>query len=342
MSTVPPRELIRVLVLMGGPDAEREVSIMSGTEVARALALNPSLAVTPLTVVRTTVEELLAHRPTVIFPIVHGPWGEGGPLQEILETLERTAGIPFVGPRAKPAAIAMDKLATKLIASAIGIRTPRSRQITRGEPLDLQPPLVLKPSNDGSSVDLRICRTDEEVASGRAELELHRPHLMAEEYINGREMTVGIVDGEVLPIIEIIPSVAFYDYEAKYIRNDTRYQLDPDLPDSVAQEMRSATARIFDAIGLRDVARADFMVDTHGAWFLEINTAPGMTTHSLIPMASRHRGVDMTALCSSLVQTAMARARAPRRQQCSSTTTSSNSPLASRQHCSPASPQSTP
>jgi len=191
------------------------------------------------------------------------------------------------------------------------VRTPRSRQLVRGEPLDLSAPLVLKPSNDGSSVDLRICRTDEEAARARAELEVRRGHLMAEEYIAGREMTVGIVNGEVLPIIEIVPNataVEFYDYEAKYTRDDTQYVLEPSLPAAVADEMRTATMRVFDALGLRDVARADFMVDERGAWFLEINTAPGMTTHSLIPMASRHRGIDMPELCATLVRAAMARA----------------------------------
>ena len=300
----------RVLVLMGGPDAEREVSLMSGAEVTKALVASAQFEVLPRTIVRTTAEDILAERPDAIYPILHGPWGEGGPLQEILEGIERTHGIGFVGPRAKPAATAMNKVATKSIAASVGVRTPRARQVVRGEPLDLAAPLVLKPSNDGSSVDLRICRTDAEVAAARAELEPRREHLMAEEYIRGREMTVGIVNGEVLPIIEIVPNVEFYDYEAKYTRDDTRYVLDPELPAGVADEMRAATRRVFDAVGLRDVARADFMVDARGAWFLEINTAPGMTTHSLVPMASRHRGVDTPQLCASLVRAAMARAGA--------------------------------
>lgn len=303
----------RVVVLMGGPDAEREVSIMSGTQVAQALVASGAFEVVPMTIVRTGADGILSERPDAIFPIVHGPWGEGGPLQEVLESIERTHGVGFVGPKAKPASIAMNKIATKTVAASVGVRTPRSRQLVRGEPLDLTAPLVLKPSNDGSSVDLRICRTDQEAARARAELEVRREHLMAEEYIRGREMTVGIVNGEVLPIIEIVPNataVEFYDYEAKYTRDDTQYVLEPKLPAAVAEEMRTATKRVFDALGLRDVARADFMVDERGAWFLEINTAPGMTTHSLIPMASRHRGVDMPELCASLVRAAMARASA--------------------------------
>jgi D-alanine-D-alanine ligase len=306
------RRALRVLVLMGGPDAEREVSLMSGAEVAKALASTGRFEVLERVIERTSAEELLALRPDVIYPVVHGPWGEGGPLQEILEALALSHGIPYVGPRPLAAAIAMDKLRTKVMAAAVGVRTPRARELRPGEALDLDPetlgsPVVLKPSNDGSSVDLRICRTGEALRAARAELEAKRPHLMAEEFIRGREMTVGIVNGEVLPIIEIVPAVEFYDYEAKYFRDDTRYVVDPELPEAHANEMRDATRAVFSRIGLRDAARADFMVDERGAWFLEINTAPGMTTHSLVPMASRHRGVDMPELCASLVDAAWSR-----------------------------------
>ncbi len=311
-STASSANRPRVLVLMGGPDAERDVSIMSGTEVAKALASTGEFEVIAETVTRPTAAEILAHRPDAIYPILHGPWGEGGPLQAILEQIAANHGIGFVGPRSKPASIAMDKLATKFLASGAGVRTPRARQVRAGETLDLQAPIVIKPSNDGSSVDLRICRTADEIKQARAELEPKREFLMAEEYVKGREMTVGIVNGEVLPIIEIVPAVQYYDYQAKYFRDDTRYVVDPEISAAAAEEMRNATKRVFSAIGLRDIARADFIVDERGAWFLEINTAPGMTTHSLVPMASRHRGVDMPELCASLVRSAMSRVRRPR------------------------------
>ena len=314
MSAVTHSPHPRVLVLMGGPDAERDVSIMSGTEVAKALESTGAFNVTALTVDKPTIEDLFAHSPDVIYPVLHGPWGEGGPLQEILETLSALHGIGYVGPKARPAAIAMDKIATKAFASQAGVRTPRARQLRRNDGIDLVTelgaPLVLKPSNDGSSVDLRICRTPQEIREARALLEVRREFLMAEEFIQGREMTVGIVNGEVLPIIEIIPAVEYYDYQAKYFRDDTRYVLEPALDERITAEMRTFTQAIYAAIGLRDVARADFIVDERGAWFLEINTAPGMTTHSLVPMASRHRGVDMPQLCADLVRAALQRRRA--------------------------------
>ncbi|MBI1303265.1 MAG: D-alanine--D-alanine ligase [Phycisphaera sp.] len=297
----------RVLVLMGGPDAEREVSLNSGAEVAKALEEGGAFEVVPLVIDRIDLEGLRAQRPNLVYPVLHGPWGEGGELQRILEQLEEEDGVPFVGPKSRPAAIAMNKLATKMHAMRLDIRTPRAREVLRRELIDIDPPLVLKPSNDGSSVDLRICRDQQEVMIARAELEAKRPSLMAEEYIEGREMTVGIVNGEVLPIIEIIPATEYYDYEAKYNRDDTRYLVDPELDPEVAEEMRGATRAIFAALGLRDVARADFIVNAQGAWFLEINTAPGMTTHSLVPMAARHTGVEMPEFCTSVARAALTR-----------------------------------
>jgi D-alanine-D-alanine ligase len=150
------------------------------------------------------------------------------------------------------------------------------------------------------------------VARGRAELEPRRSALMAEQYIAGREMTVGIVDGVALPVIEILPATAFYDFEAKYYRDDTRYVLDPEMPAGVLRDMRDATEAIYREIGLRDAARADFMIDERGAWFLEINSAPGMTTHSLVPKAARHRGTDMPELCGGFVRRALGRREALR------------------------------
>lgn len=297
----------RVLVLMGGTDAEREVSLNSGAEVARALAEGGAFEVVPLVIDRIDIEGLRAQRPSLVYPVLHGPWGEGGELQKILERLEEEDGVPFVGPKSRPAAIAMNKLATKMHAMRLDIRTPRAREVLRRELIDIDPPLVLKPSNDGSSVDLRICRDQQSVMIARAELEPKRPSLMAEEYIEGREMTVGIVNGEVLPIIEIIPPGEYYDYDAKYNSDETRYVVEPELDEEVAEEMRRATRSIYAALGLRDAARADFIVNEQGSWFLEINTAPGMTTHSLVPMAARHTGVEMPEFCTGLARVALTR-----------------------------------
>ncbi|MBL9149034.1 MAG: D-alanine--D-alanine ligase [Phycisphaerae bacterium] len=304
---------LRTLVLMGGPDAEREVSLQSGEQVANALDAASDLEVIRLVVDRPTREDLLAHAPDVVFPVLHGPFGEGGPMQEILESMR----VAYVGCRPRAAATAMDKVLTKALASEVGVPTPSARELRVDdgvfEPCDLEPPVVVKPANEGSSVGLSICRTREEFDRACRDLVAKGRRVLCERYIEGRELTVGIVDGEPLPIIEIVPAVEFYDYEAKYTREDTRYVLDPELPAGIADALRRHTKAVWDRIGCRDLARADFLLDrrpTPGVWFLEINTMPGMTTHSLVPKAARHRGQSMTELCAGLVRRAFARSEA--------------------------------
>ena len=294
---------VHVIVLKGGPDAEREVSLRSGTMVAGALQ-RAGFRVTDLAIDRIGLDELRAVRADVVFPVLHGSWGEGGPLQDLLEL----DGRPYVGCRPRAARLAMDKVATKALVAELGVPTPRSQEVRMGQPVDVPCPLVLKPSDDGSSVDLRICSTPQEVQRARLELEPRRGRLMAEEFVRGRELTVGMVDGECLPIIEIRPRAGTYDYEAKYHRDDTEYVLDPVLPAGVADAVRAFTRAAWHAIGCRDVARADFMFDDRGPWFLEINTMPGFTDHSLVPKAARHAGMPMEDLVSRLVRAALGRA----------------------------------
>jgi D-alanine-D-alanine ligase len=136
----------------------------------------------------------------------------------------------------------------------------------------------------------------------RLELELRRGRLLAEEFISGRELTVGLIDGECLPIIEIRPCEGTYDYEAKYNRNDTQYVLDPELPGGVVEAVRAFSRAAWHAVGCRDVARVDFMLDHRGPWFLEINTTPGFTDHSLVPKAAAHAGLAMPELCVKLAE----------------------------------------
>ena len=295
-----------VLVLMGGPDAEREVSIASGNEVVRALRERDRFEVVARVIDTPTPDVLRRAGGDVVFPVLHGPWGEGGPLQEILETL----AIPYVGSGPRAAAVAMNKLTTKQIVAAAGGRTPPDCRLRPGDPCRLDPPLVLKPIDDGSSVDLYICRDRDEVAAARAALHPERGAVMAERYVAGREVTVGIVGGVPLPLIEIRPAQSreFYDYEAKYLRDDTRYFIDPELPGQTAAECDRVALLAFEQLGCRDVARVDFIVNEGGAWFLELNTMPGFTTHSLVPMAAAGRGLEMPDLCASLVDTALARA----------------------------------
>ncbi|MHC4992072.1 MAG: D-alanine--D-alanine ligase family protein [Planctomycetota bacterium] len=298
---------LQVLVLMGGPDAEREVSLMSGREVATALRETNRYDVVEQVIDRPTARELAGMGGDVIFPVLHGQWGEGGGLQRELEAIDAV----YVGSGPESSALAMNKLATKTLLCQHDVASPPARELRPDDRCDLDPPLVVKPVDDGSSVDLCVCRTREEVTRARAELHPHRPRLMVERFVAGRELTVGIALDEVLPLIEIVPADGLYDYAAKYEREDTGYTLDPPLPDGVAEECRRVAMVAFRRLGCRDIARADFILEGTTAWFLELNTMPGFTTHSLVPMAARHAGTPLPELCARLVQAAVRRQPQP-------------------------------
>jgi D-alanine-D-alanine ligase len=293
---------MRVLVLKGGPDAEREVSLRSGGMVAAALR-RAGATVEEVTVDRPGLAELRGMPGDVVFPVLHGPWGEGGVLQELLEQ----DGRPYVGCRPAAARLAMDKPASKRAVAEVGVPTPASQVVRAGDALTLPAPLVLKPCDDGSSVDLRVCATAEDAARARAEIHPRRPTLLAESFISGREVTIGMLEDRELPLIEVRPKCGLYDYEAKYNRDDTEYRMDPQLDPGVAEAIRHAARLAWKRLGLRDVARMDFMVDARGPWFLEANTMPGFTDHSLVPKAAAHAGIAMERLVLQLAERALAR-----------------------------------
>lgn len=292
-----------VLVLGGGPDRERPVSLESARGVARALA-GEGFVVHHIEIDRPSRDELAAMPGEVVFPVLHGSFGEGGPLQAMLEEIGR----PFVGSRADAAALAMDKLATARLAMQVpGMLTPEHAPLDAGMREPPAPfPLVVKPIRDGSSVGVSICRTPDDwrraVDAAQAEPGMA---FMVESFIAGRELTVGLLDGRALPIIEIAPAAGFYDYEAKYTREDTRYLVAPELPEGVGDRVRLLAEGLAQVLGVRHLARADFILDERGrAWLLEINTMPGFTSHSLLPMAARAAGLEFGPLCARLVHLA--------------------------------------
>jgi D-alanine-D-alanine ligase len=289
-----------VLVLGGGPDAEHDVSVESAKAVADALrgaGFPVEHRVIPGAI---SLLELRAMPGEVVWAVLHGPWGEGGPMQDLCET----DGRPYVGCGARAARTAMDKLATKLLSAQIGVRTaPACAMNGRDAEPPLALPVVVKPVHEGSTIGLYVCRTAAQwreaharsVASGRV--------CMVEPFVKGRELTVGVVAGEALPIIEIIPAEGLYDYEAKYKRDDTQYIVGPTLPAGVGERVRRDTVRLAEAIGCGALCRADFILDAAGeAWMLEVNTMPGFTSHSLVPKAARKTGIEMPALCERLVR----------------------------------------
>ena len=297
------KDPIRVAVLRGGPDAEREVSLASGARVLAALQKDPRFLATDHVIDRPDAAALASIEAEVYFPVLHGPFGEGGSLQERLET----TGRPYVGCGPAASRLAMDKVATKATCSEAGVPTAPWARLQPGEAPPIEPPVVLKPIAEGSSVGVRICRSAEALAEARPELEAEHDDLMIERFVDGRELTVGIALGQVLPTIEIVASSGFYDYEAKYERDDTDYIVNPDLPEGIDDACRRHALTTFEALGCRDLARVDFMLDDEGPWLLEVNTIPGFTDHSLVPKAAGELGIGMTELCARLVECAMER-----------------------------------
>ncbi len=298
-STTP----IRVAVLMGGPDPEHDVSLASGRQVAMALREDSSFAVSEHTIDRPDEEELLELGADVIFPVLHGPYGEGGPLQKTLEAID----IPFVGSDSRAAAMGMDKCETKKRCLASRIPTLEWTELASDSTCTIECPLVVKPVDEGSSIGVRICRDESELREARETLQKTHARLMAERLATGRELTVGIITNEALPVIEIVPKTGSYDYEAKYQRDDTDYILDPTLPTGLKEQCQRHALALWNQIGARDVARVDFIFDGAECWVLEINTMPGFTEHSLVPKAASHTGMNMTTLCGSLVRAALER-----------------------------------
>lgn len=287
---------LRVTVLAGGPSAEREVSLESGRAIADALrrrgheVFMSDIGPENLAALDRTAD--------VVFPALHGPFGEDGTLQSIMQQRK----IRYVGSGSRASATAMDKVASKKIAIALGADTPEYELVTGRAETRLSPPLVVKPVDQGSSVGTSIVRRADDV--GPALEKVIRPfgRALVERFISGDELTVGIVGDETLPPICIRPSGEFYDYEAKYVANDTQYLFDAGYAQQVLDRAREMSKRIFDEIGCRHLARIDWMVDCdQRLWFLETNTLPGFTSHSLVPKAAAYIGVSFDELCERLV-----------------------------------------
>lgn len=302
-----------VLVLCGGPDAERDVSLKGGAAVTDALNASREFTAEKIVIDRISAHDLRSMRADLVWPLLHGPWGEGGPMQDILAI----DGRPFVGCAASPARLAMDKLATKLAAARAELFVPAGGVFN---PDDDEPPiplpLVLKPNFEGSTIGLHICRTREEWALARDATRASGRVAVVEPFIKGRELTAGLLDSgdglTALPLIEITPKDGFYDYDAKYIRNDTRYVVEPDLDPWLVHEIQRASLTLARELGVRHLARADFILPDEPVRgnaiepvLLEINTMPGFTDHSLVPMAAKYIGLEMPDLCAQLARCAL-------------------------------------
>lgn len=299
-----------VLVLAGGPDAERDVSLQSARAIADGVAASGRYAVNLQVIDTPTPAQLKGMKGDVIWPALHGPFGEGGPMQDLLEADAR----PYVGSAPMAARLAMDKVASKSHAVAAGLNVQPTAILKPDEPgLPMPLPLVLKPVFEGSTIGLYICRTDAEWKRAHHAAAASGKPYMIEPYVKGEELTLGLIDRGVpgaslkaLPWIHIVPAEGLYDYEAKYTRDDTAYRIDPELPAMVKEKTARLVEGLARSMGIRHLCRADFILDDESrAWFLEVNTMPGFTGHSLVPKAAASIGLDMAKLCAHLVDRAL-------------------------------------
>jgi D-alanine-D-alanine ligase len=304
------KERLKVLVLAGGPDRERAVSLMGGAVVAEALR-KAGHEVTKRDVMPddlSALDEFSESGGDVVFPVLHGPWGEGGGLQRILSDRD----VKYVGSGAGAASLCMNKHLTKLMVSEHGVKTPDAQLLLRGQKRTLGAPVVVKALEEGSTFGLAICKTEQEADAAQEALSKDYPKLLVERYVPGKELTVGVIGSErpgggaeALPAIQIVPAGECYDYGAKYERDDTQYLFDIDLPEETLQQVRDWSLTAYRVLGVRHLCRVDFMVDGLGRpWFIEINTMPGFTTHSLLPMAAAKAGLNLAHLTNRLVRLA--------------------------------------
>jgi D-alanine-D-alanine ligase len=305
-----PAEFGQVAVLLGGSSTEREVSLISGRAVLAALERR-GVAAVAFDPAQRPLPELLAQKVDRAWIALHGPGGEDGTVQGALEFL----GIPYTGSGVLGSAIGMDKLRSKRLAQAVGISTAPFVVLRDAHDLDtaleqLGLPMIVKPGSQGSSVGMARVEQASELAEAWKKALAVDPVVFAESWVTGAEYTVAVLQGQALPSIRIETPRAFYDYEAKYLRNDTRYFCPSGLSSQAEQHLARLALAAFDTCGAEGWGRADFMMDRTGrAMLLEINTVPGMTDHSLVPMAARTAGIDFDQLVWRVLETSLKRSR---------------------------------
>lgn len=295
----------KVAVLMGGPSSEREISLMSGNGVLAALrekgvdahAFDPA---------ERDLWELRREGFQRVFIALHGRFGEDGTVQGALETLE----IPYTGSGVMASALAMDKWRTKLVWLASGIPTPRYRVVDARTDwmrvvAELGLPLIVKPAREGSTIGLtKVAKVDhDELGVAYAEAARHDPLVLVEEFVTGQELTASIVNGRALPLIRIEAPQGNYDYHSKYFSDETKYFCPAGLPDAKEAEIRAVCLSAFDIVGCSGWGRLDLILRADGTFsLLEVNTSPGMTGHSLVPMAARADGMSYADLCVEILR----------------------------------------
>jgi D-alanine-D-alanine ligase len=298
----------RVAVLLGGWAPEREVSLVSGAAVLQALQ-KQGVDAEGVDLSRERLLQLRQEGFDRAFNVLHGVGGEDGVVQAVLEVM----GLPYTGSGVLASALSMDKRVTKLVWAAQGIPTPVHRVL--GDETDfaqladeLGLPLFVKPADAGSSIGLAKVKRVEDLEPAYQHARQYCRTVLAERFIAGSEYTCGILDGQPLPLIRIEPDGEFYDYNAKYVSENTRYHCPAGLAPEQEEHLQAMALKAFQLTGARGWGRVDFMLDAQDKpWFLELNTVPGMTSHSLVPMAARAAGIGFDELVWRVLETAVTR-----------------------------------
>ncbi|MGX5700171.1 D-alanine--D-alanine ligase [Acinetobacter kookii] len=293
----------KVAVLLGGKSAEREVSLDSGQAVLEAL-VRSGVNAEAFDPQERSVTELVNYDRAFI--VLHGRGGEDGQIQGTLEWLN----IPYTGTGVQGSAIGMDKVKTKQVWQGSELPTAPYRIVTKDSDPDaiidsIGLPFIIKPVHEGSSIGMSKVERKEDFADAIAKATEHDAVVMAEKWITGREFTIVILNGQALPIIRLEPpkDVAFYDYEAKYNRNDVQYGIPCGLTEEEEKRLQALCLRAFQAVGASGWGRIDAMQDEQGNfWLLEVNTVPGMTSHSLVPKAAKAVGYSFDELCVAILE----------------------------------------
>lgn len=293
----------KVAVLLGGKSAEREVSLKSGNAVLSALKRG-GVDAHPFDPAERPLHDIEAF--DRVFIALHGRYGEDGTIQGALELF----GIPYTGSGVMASSIAMDKWRTKLLWRASGVSTPNFELVRADSDFaaietKLGLPLFVKPANEGSSIGINKVKQAGGLQAAYEEAAQYDALVIAEQFIGGGEYSVGILGDSALPIIRIIPANEFYDYEAKYLRDDTQYLCPCGLPEETEMLIRDEALEAFRVVGGSGWGRVDFLMDAQGQhYFLEVNTSPGMTDHSLVPMGARTAGISFEQLVIRVLETA--------------------------------------
>jgi D-alanine-D-alanine ligase len=295
----------KVAVLFGGKSAEREVSLMSGNAVLEALH-GQGVDAHPFDPAQRPLEDLAREGFQRVFIALHGRYGEDGTVQGALELLS----IPYTGSGVMASALAMDKWRTKLVWQAVGVPSPRFEMLSAGSDFvevvkKLGLPLIVKPSREGSTIGLTKVTDVMQMGAAYRAAAKHDPMVLAEQFMSGMELTASILGDTALPLIRIAAASGLYDYHAKYFADDTQYFCPSGLADTQEKSLQLLALRAFQIVGCRGWGRVDIMLDQNGSpHLLEVNTSPGMTSHSLVPMAAKASGLTFPDLVMKILESA--------------------------------------